>query len=148
MYPVSPNLGSRSLEGEGKRSRKGGVFAAKRIARIAFKYLFSQRAWWNSCAASPTSGARLRWYRRRSARYHCRSRAAPLTPRKWEFPSKFHSCSRKFVSGSARSVLAASRSSDSTPFSQTFHFCALRLCAQVLYLASRRTTCASIAKYD
>lgn len=59
-------------EGGAIEGREGGRL------RIAFKYLFS--AWWNSRAASPTSGARLRWYlRRRSARYY--HVPPPATPR-------------------------------------------------------------------
>lgn len=70
-----PNLrfiSGRRGGGEAIEGREGGRL------RIAFKYLFS--AWWNSRAASPTSGARLRWYlRRRSARYY--HVPPPATPR-------------------------------------------------------------------
>lgn len=62
--------------GGGKRSRGGRAAVSESRSNICL----AQRAWWNSRAASPTSGARLRWYlRRRSARYY--HVPPPATPR-------------------------------------------------------------------
>lgn len=117
-------------EGGAIEGREGGRL------RIAFKYLFS--AWWNSRAASPTSGARLRWYlRRRSAKYY-HYHVPPATPRlvNGNFHRNFATARENLLAVRATVREAARSPTDSTDptLFQTFHFC-----AQLLYLASRRT---------
>lgn len=124
MSPVSKKP-DRVYYWEGKDRERAAFFAHDR----AFKYLFSVVEFsrrrlsnkWSKVEVIPSLD---------QIPPHYRSRVPVTLLVNWEFPSKFHSCSRKFVSGS----------DPRDPLFRTLFPLLHASRAQVLYLASRRAT--------